>query len=182
MILAVSLSKSFGAGGAALVVGDPVLARTIILMGGTLTFGGPIHPGVLGAAVRSADLHLSSEHAERQTLLYERIDLVNRLVVELGLPVPSLDRTPITFVRVGTPENVIRMTKIMMTNGYFLNAAGYPAVPLREGGVRFTVTASHSLAEIEAMIFTLAEYINLPDEVDLTDESTDLIAASQTSV
>ncbi len=181
MIVAVSLSKSFGAGGAALAVGDPALARTIILMGGTLTFGGPIHPAVLGAAVRSADLHLSPEHAERQTLLYERIDLVNRLVVEHGLPVPSLDRTPITFVRVGSPDNVIRMTKVMMTNGFFLNAAGYPAVPLREGGLRFTVTASHSSAEIEAMITTLAKYLNLPDMIDLTAESTETAAVGTTS-
>lgn len=169
-IVAVSLSKSFGAGGAALAIGDPALAQKILLVGGTLTFGGPIHPAVLGAAVRSADLHLSDEHAERQAQLYDRIDLVNRLVDEAGLAVPSLARTPITFVRVGTSDDAIRMTKIMMTNGFFVNAAGYPAVPIREGGVRFTVTAAHSTADIEALISTLAEYVSPPDVIDLTEE------------
>ena len=170
-VVAVSLSKSFGAGGAALAIGDPALAQRILLTGGTLTFGGPIHPAVLGAAVRSGDLHLSREHAERQEVLYERIDLVNKLVDECGLSVPSLARTPITFVRVGTSDDAIRMTKIMMANGFFVNAAGYPAVPIREGGVRFTVTAAHSAAEIEALIYTLAEYTNPPEVIDLTEEA-----------
>jgi len=37
--------------------------------------------------------------------------------------------------------------------------------------VRFTVTAAHSAAEIEALIYTLAEYTNPPEVIDLTEEA-----------
>ncbi len=96
-------------------------AQRILLMGGTLAFGGPIHPAVLGAGIASAALHLSPEHEDRQGRLYERIDLVNQLVVECGLPVPSVARTPISFVRIGMSDQVIRMAKILMANGFFVN-------------------------------------------------------------
>ena len=171
IFLAVSLSKSFGAGGGAIVCANETDAQRILLMGGTLAFGGPIHPAVLGAGIASAALHLSPEHEDRQGRLYERIDLVNQLVLECGLPVPSVARTPISFVRIGMSDQVIRMAKILMANGFFVNPAAYPAVPRRQGGIRFTVTADHHLADIKAFLFTIAEYMAVPDEIDLTSGS-----------
>jgi len=170
IFVAVSLSKSFGAGGGAVICHDERTARKILLTGGTLTFGGPIHPAVLGAAVRSADLHLSPEHAERQKKLYDRIDTVNNLTKELQLPVQMHDRTPITFVRVGTTEQSIRCAKAMMVEGFYVNVAAYPAVPRGRGGIRFTVTADHSINDIESLICALSAFTNPPQMVNLRDE------------
>lgn len=174
IFVAVSLSKSFGAGGGAVVCHDEGTARKILLTGGTLTFGGPIHPAVLGAAVESADLHLSPEHAERQERLYDRIDLVNSLAKELQLPVQMHDRTPITFVRVGSTEQSIRCAKAMMAQGFYVNLAAYPAVPRERGGIRFTVTADHSLDDIERLITALSAYTNPPETVDLRAENSEV--------
>ena len=62
LVVAVSLAKSFGSGGAALAFHDAGLARKVLLRGSTFTFSGPIHPAELGAAVVAADIHLSPEH------------------------------------------------------------------------------------------------------------------------
>lgn len=167
MFVAISLSKAFGAGGGALVCGDEEAAQTIIHTGGTLTFGGPIHPAVLGAGIASADILLSPEHVERQTRLYERIDLTNDLLRRHGLETPATERTPIFFVEVGSTDQAIRMAKIMMMNGYFVNVSAFPVVPRGRGGIRFTVTADHSLADIETMVGTLAEFLDLPEDIDL---------------
>ncbi|HDH24877.1 MAG TPA: aminotransferase class I/II-fold pyridoxal phosphate-dependent enzyme, partial [Actinobacteria bacterium] len=59
MVVAGSLSKSIGAGGGALVFPDEKTARRVRTLGGTMTFSGPLHPAELGAALASADIHLS---------------------------------------------------------------------------------------------------------------------------
>ncbi|MDH3397776.1 MAG: aminotransferase class I/II-fold pyridoxal phosphate-dependent enzyme, partial [Acidimicrobiia bacterium] len=59
MVIAVGMAKSFGSGGAALAFADPDFASRVLLTGGPLTFSGPIHNAELGAAVASADIHLS---------------------------------------------------------------------------------------------------------------------------
>ena len=168
MFVAISLSKAFGAGGGALVCGDEAAARTITHTGGTLTFGGPIHPAVLGAGIASAEILLSPEHVDRQTRLLDRIDLVNKLIERHGLTTPAVERTPIFFVEAGTTDRAIRMAKIMMMNGYFVNVSAFPVVPRGHGGIRFTVTADHEFADIEAMLGTLAQFLDLPDDIDLS--------------
>ena len=44
MVVAVSLSKSFGTGGAAVVFPDAAMVRRVQVAGGTFLFSGPIHP------------------------------------------------------------------------------------------------------------------------------------------
>ena len=171
VVVAVSLSKSFGAGGGAIILSDEATARRILLTGGTLTFGGPIHPAVLAAGVESTKLHLSSEHADRQQMLFERIDLVNSLMDDYRLPGPEPHRTPIGFMKVGSIERSIRCAKYMMVQGFYVNVAGYPAVPRNQGGVRFTVTASHSKDDIEAFVAALAAFALPPERVNLRDNS-----------
>jgi 7-keto-8-aminopelargonate synthetase-like enzyme len=95
MVLATSLNKSFGAGGAALVFAEPEPRRKVRTCGATMMFSGPVQPPLLGAAIASAGIHLSDEIYELQRALRERFDHCNRLLSSVDLPIPSSPDSPV---------------------------------------------------------------------------------------
>lgn len=159
MVVAVSLAKSFGSGGAAIFFSDPRLADQVRLSGGTMTFSGPIHPAELGAAVASADIHLSDEHLGLQQAMHRQIQFVTDQIDSLHLPVPSRHRTPIWFVRIGSHDQALTVGRRMRDEGFYLNLASFPAVPLGASGLRFTHTLYHDEDLIGSMLETLAKQI-----------------------
>lgn len=172
MIVIGSLAKSWGAGGAVLVLPSEEMAEMVLLAGTSFTFAGPVHPAELGAAVAAADIHLSSERDERERRLMESIDYVRDRLVEDQLPAMSLERTPLWFVRMGTPENAIELARRMMADGFFTNVSGFPLVPLGMDGIRFTNTLYHTEAHLERFMDALAR--NVPDLVVPMDGRVDL--------
>jgi 7-keto-8-aminopelargonate synthetase-like enzyme len=174
MIVAASLAKSLGAGGAALVFHDPDLAARVQIAAGPMTFSGPLHPAELGAAVAAVEIMLSDEQPEMQRRIDEQIRLVARLGRELGLPFGAFAHTPIWFAQIGKHDDAVEVGRRMIEDGYFLNLASFPAVPLGQSGLRFTHTLFHDLDQIEAMLRTLAGHIlSIIGErlIDLTDGS-----------
>jgi 7-keto-8-aminopelargonate synthetase-like enzyme len=175
MVLAVGLGKAFGSGGAALAFADPDFARRVLHTGGPLTFSGPIHNAQLGAAVASADIHLSPEHAELQSRLHEQIAFAGDILARHRLPVMGFEPTPIWFVRVGRNDQVMDMTRRLMDDGFFINPSAYPAVPRGYGGIRFTHTLHQTQDQIESLVEAIARHLpQVTDEpgvlIDLTTE------------
>ena len=156
LVVAVSLAKSFGSGGAALAFPDKAMAERVQMSGGTLVFSGPLHPAQLGAAIASADIHLSPELEERQAVLHQQINLMREGLVAANLPVVNTDSTPLWFVRVGGSEQGMELGRRMMDDGFYLNFAAFPAVPVGQAGLRLTHTLYHTADQIEAMIDSLA--------------------------
>ena len=176
MVVAAGFAKSFGSVGAVLAFGDPAIARRVRLVGGPLTFSGPIPPPDLGALVESAAIHLSPEHANRQARFLGDIEWVRSEIVRRGLPVASLAISPIWFIRVGSPSRVAEMIVRLMTDGYYLNAAAFPAVPLGEGGIRFAQTLHNTREQLTGLMDAigrhLPEVISDPEIiVDLRDDA-----------
>jgi 7-keto-8-aminopelargonate synthetase-like enzyme len=136
---------------------DPELADLIELVGPPLTFGGPIPPAALGAAVASADIHLSDELVERQVEFKSRIDLVNRLAGEMGIPLADLDPTPIWYLEMGAYEAMADLFLGMRDDGFFLNGSAFPVVPHGQAGLRFTITLYNTAKQIEDMLTCLHE-------------------------
>ena len=157
LVVSAGLSKSFGATGGIIATPDPDLAYTIGIAGAPLIFGGPVPPAALGAGIASADIHLSPELAERQALLDERISFVNRFAAEIGLAFTASDHTPIWFLDTREAPRATEMLNVMKEAGFYLNGALYPVVPRGHAGLRFTVTAYHSLDQIESMLTCLHE-------------------------
>ena len=176
MIVAASLAKSLGAGGAVLVFPDVELANRVQIAAGPMTFSGPLHPAELGAAVAAVEIMLSDEQREMRDRMDEQIRLVARLGRELGLPFGAFDHTPVWFARIGKHDDMIEIAKRMLASGYYLNPASFPVVPLGHSGLRFTHTLFHDVDQIEAMLRTLGEHIlDVVGElvVDVTDGATD---------
>lgn len=160
MILCTSLNKSFAAGGGAIVLPNKEMKRSVMNCGGTLVFSGPIQPPMLGATIASVKLHLSETISVRQEKLKELVDFANVRMEELGLPQHSVNDSPIFFIPVGYPKVTSQIAMRMKNKGFYLNAAGFPAVPMNKSGLRFTITLNLTQEDVNAMLTTLQrEYV-----------------------
>ena len=175
LVVAVSLAKSFGAGGAALAFPDKAMAERVQMSGGTMVFSGPLHPAQLGAAVASADIHLSPELEERQTVLDHQMSLVKSGLLAAGLPVVDTEQTPLWFIRIGGSEQAFELCRRMLDDGFYLNVSAFPVVPVGQAGLRVTHTVYHTDHQIEAMIESLArnyQAIGKPEIIfDISDDA-----------
>ncbi len=159
MVVAVGLAKSFGATGGVIAAADEALIEQVTLCGGTFSFSGPIQPADLAAGVASTRIHLSEELIERQAELRRRIDLVRSGLVDLQLPVLSVERTPIWFVRIGTPDRVVELVHRLIEEGFYVNPASFPAVPMGLAGIRFTQTLLNDEDQIERLLDALGRHV-----------------------
>ncbi len=182
LVVVVGLAKSFGATGGVIAIPDAELADLVELVGPPLTFGGPIPPATLGAAVASADIHLSDELAVRQAEFRKRIDLVNSLAVEMEIPLADLSPTPIWYLDVGDYDSMAKVFVGMRDSGFFLNGSAFPVVPHGHAGLRFTITMHNSARQIEDMLTALRERsLEVIGETEIVIDLTSEIAAEEKS-
>ena len=160
MILATSLNKSFASSGGVLVFPNEEMYRKVKNCGTTMIFSGPVQPPMLGAAIASAKLHQSEEIIQLQSDLKEKIEFTNRRLEELELPQYLKTDSPLFFIPVGLPRVILTIIKRMKKKGFFLNSAGFPATPIKKGGLRFMITNNLSIEQIDNMLTLLrGEYI-----------------------
>ncbi len=159
LIVAASLNKSFAAAGGALIFPDAELRRRVRTTGGPMIFSGPVQPPMLGAALASAEIHLSAELADRQRALRERIALFDELAEEFCLPLATRDATPIRYVPLGLPRVVLDVVEGLLEDGYYTNYGAFPAVPMKHAGVRMTLTLHHRPDDIRELVGALARRV-----------------------
>jgi 7-keto-8-aminopelargonate synthetase-like enzyme len=159
MVVATSLCKAYGAGGGALVFPNASMHRRVKNCGGPMIFSGPIQPPMLGAAIASARIHLSSEIDRLQAELQDRIALCNRLLKVYEIPVACSSQSPIFYIKVGHPHNAGDLAKCLLDEGFYTNHAVYPAVSRRKSGIRFTLTRHLSFEDIHGLISTIARIL-----------------------
>ena len=174
MVLVAGLSKTFAANGAVLAFGDPAMRQRVVFTGSSFTFSGPVQIASLAAAVASADIHLSKEHELLQQRLNRQIDLARDLLLEYKLPIKRQDQSPIWFVRVGKVDAAIKLVRELMDDGYYVNPAGDPAVPIGSAGIRFTQTLHHTEEDLRGLIKAIARHMPAPEPeivIDLRDSA-----------
>lgn len=159
IVLATSLNKAFSAGGGCLVFASEAERERVRICGGPMVFSGPLQPPMLGAALASARLHLSDEIVERQQRLAQHVAFANRAVRDAGLLLLCDSDSPILFVGLGRPDVVFEVAQRMRDDGCYVCASAYPSVPMKLGGIRLTLTAAHTRAQIEGVVERLAEHV-----------------------
>ena len=152
MVLATSFAKAFGTGGAAFVFPEGELARRVKTLGGPLIYSGPMQPPMLGGTIASAKIHLSPEIYSLQNDLKEKIEWTNNLLIESGLPVMSSATAPIFFIGMGLPKVGNNIVKRLFNDGFYVNLSVFPAVPLKNTGIRFTITRHLTNSNIKDLI------------------------------
>ena len=159
VFVAVSLNKSFGAAGGAVVFPSARLRDRVRLRGGPTRYSGPIQPPMLGAALASARIHLSEELPCLQEELRERLRRRNELAREWDFPLVSGGDVPLGYLRLGSPHLAQSLTRRLLEAGIYANVASFPAVPPDAAGVRFTLTRHHSLDDVHCLLGHVAELL-----------------------
>ena len=155
IIVGTSLNKAFASGGGAIICGKKEWAELIMKCGGPMITSGPMQPAGLGAANAAADLHLNGEIKKFQKKLKDNILYTHLLLEKARLPNLSEKDSPIFFIGTSIPSVAYNIIEKMMSNGHYLNLGIFPAVPIKNTGVRFTITAVHSFEQIEKMVVDL---------------------------
>jgi 7-keto-8-aminopelargonate synthetase-like enzyme len=159
VVVALSLNKAFSAAGGAVVLPSAAQRDAIRWFGGPMLFSGGIQPPMLGAAVASARLHLTSEFDELQRRLRSRIERVHAMAGKLGVPLASDDLTPIAFVPCGRHEFSFSLCHALRRRGFYIAAAVFPAVPYNKSGLRLTISLHNDDRDTDRVMEAIAEEI-----------------------
>jgi|GEM_PF-64840 len=176
MVIATSLSKAFAAGGSALVFKSKEEAERVRMCGGPMVFSGPLQPPLLGAALGSARLHLTDELVQLQAVLQERVRYCNKLLKDAEMPLLVDNDAPIRFIRLGLPRVASEVASRLAKDGYYANVSMFPSVPMKRGGLRLGITATHSKQDIEGLVAALSRRVpEVLKEEGMTREDLDAL-------
>jgi 7-keto-8-aminopelargonate synthetase-like enzyme len=156
-----SLNKAFSAAGGVLALPSRGLARLLRYVAAPLMFSGPIPPPMLGAAVASAELHLSDELPALQAELAARIDHTLARAEALAVPLATRHRTPIFFVPCHSSGHLIATVRKLWLAGFYVCPSAFPAVPVNQPGIRFTITLHNQRDDIDAFLAALKMALSL---------------------
>ncbi|MCK0191906.1 aminotransferase class I/II-fold pyridoxal phosphate-dependent enzyme [Arenibacter sp. F20364] len=147
-----TLSKTFGASGSVFTCANAKMYSKIKNFGGPLTFSAQLEPASVAAAIASADIHLSSEIYSLQADLVDRITYFNMLLSESELPLVEHNNSPVFYIGTGMPVTGYNFVNRMMKEGYFVNLGLFPAVPVKNTGVRITISRHNQKEEIKGLV------------------------------
>ena len=165
-----TLSKTFGASGAVAVTSDKALHSKIKTFGGPLTFSAQLEPASVGAAIASADIHLSPEIYRFQAELQAGIKYFNSLLENTELPLINKNTSPVFYIGTGMPITGYNFVQRLLKEGFYVNLGIYPAVPVKNTGVRITISRHNKARDIKELVQAM-EY-HFPKALEET--STDL--------
>ncbi len=159
VIVAVSLAKAFGTGGGALVFHDRSMRERVQSCGGPQIFSGQLPPSVLGAAIASANIHLSDEMPWLQHELSGRITQARSMLHARDVSAVCAFPGPIVFVGTIKLDATMAVARELQNEGFWVNVAGFPATPRNGSGLRFTLSNHVTPDDISALCEAIAHHL-----------------------
>ena len=92
--------------------------------------------------------------------LADRIRHIHDCAREVGVPLAAAHSSPIFFVRCGPVNLSISSTRAVWDRGYYVCVTAFPAVPMNDGGIRFTASRHQSFEDIERFLGVLGEVLD----------------------
>jgi len=176
MVLVTTLSKTFGASGAVVLCGDPNLHAQVKNFGGPLTFSAQLEPAAVAAATAAAKIFLSPEITVLQNTLMERIALMNSLLSATDIPLVANCNTPVFYVATAMPQTAYLLVNRLMEEGCIVNPGIFPAVPVKNAGLRITVSNHNEPQHIETLVQALIHHY--PLALEQTNNSLQTVRAA----
>ena len=152
MVVVTSLNKAFAASGGAVILPNNEWKRKIRTCGGPMIFSTPIQPPMLAAGIASANMHLDSDFDILQNELTNNINYLVNQLDKHNLPDISESDSPIFYLPTSYPKVSYNLTKRMMTEGFYLTPALFPAVSMRRAGIRYCVNAKNTTTQIKDLV------------------------------
>ncbi|WP_026752986.1 aminotransferase class I/II-fold pyridoxal phosphate-dependent enzyme [Sediminibacter sp. Hel_I_10] len=159
MLLFGTLSKTFGASGSVLVCSNKKMYREIKTFGGPLTFSAQLEPASVAAATASAEIHLTPEIYQLQEDLKKRIQYFKTVINQTDLPLIDHNDSPVFFIGTGMPQTGYSFVNRLMKEGYYTNLGLFPAVPVKNTGVRITISRHNQLEDIKGLVEAMAYHL-----------------------
>nr|WP_298114104.1 8-amino-7-oxononanoate synthase [uncultured Pseudomonas sp.] len=161
-VLVGTLGKAFGTAGA-FVAGSEELIETLVQFARPYIYTTSQPPALACATLKSLEL-LRSEHWRREHL----DDLIKRFragAQAIGLQLMD-SATPIQPILVGDSARALQLSQLLRERGLLVTAIRPPTVPAGSARLRVTLSAAHSLAQLELLLEALAECWALLPEAD----------------
>jgi 8-amino-7-oxononanoate synthase len=108
------------------------------------------------AEATRASLRIVAAEEWRRERLQGLIQRFRHGVRRIGLPLAE-SSTPIQPIVLGTPERAHRWGQALQRAGILVAAIRPPTVPEGSARLRITLTAAHSVAQVDALLSVLAE-------------------------
>ncbi|GGX90936.1 8-amino-7-oxononanoate synthase [Litchfieldella qijiaojingensis] len=161
-VLIGTLGKALGSAGA-FVAGDEPLIEALIQFARPYIYTTAQPPGVASATLRALDI-LATE-PEHRVRLHDNIHYFRVGAADHGLPLlPST--TPIQPLLLGTNARVMAWRDVLVQRNFLVGAIREPTVPHGQARLRLTLSARHTLDEIDALLDCLGELAkHAPPEV-----------------
>ncbi len=122
----------------------------------------------MAACIASADIHLSEEINFRQEALHGKMQFFVDKSNELNLTLVRQDLSLMCFIGTGSnPHHSIDIAHDLQKNGFFVNASTFPIVPMKNAGLRITLTIN---CEEETLNSLLLSIKNRMDERETNTE------------
>jgi len=150
-ILMATLGKAVGTAGA-FVAGSADLIDALLQFARTYVYTTAMPPALAVASL--AAVGVARSEAWRREHLAMLIDRFRRGASALGLSLcPS--RTPIQPLLLGRAERAVQLASALEADGFLVIAIRPPTVPAGQSRLRITLTAQHSVADVDRLLQAL---------------------------
>jgi len=152
-VLVGTLGKAFGTAGA-FVAGSEELVETLVQFARPYIYTTSQPPALACATLKSLEL-LRSEHWRREHL-NALIKRFREGAQAIGLELMD-SATPIQPILIGDSGRAMQLSQLLRERGLLVTAIRPPTVPAGSARLRVTLSAAHSLAQLELLLEALAE-------------------------
>ena len=152
--------KALGTAGA-FVAGSEALIEFLIQRARTFVFSTAPPPALAAATRASLSLVASGEGAERRAYLSALISRFRQGCADLGVAL-SPSSTAIQPLVLGAEARALAVSRALLARGYWVAAIRPPTVPVGTARLRITLTAAHTLTEIDGLVDALAAVLKAP--------------------
>lgn len=152
-VLVGTLGKAFGTAGA-FVAGSEELIETLVQFARPYIYTTSQPPALACATLKSLEL-LRSEHWRREHL-NALIQRFRQGAQAIGLELMD-SATPIQPILIGDSGRAMQLSQMLRERGLLVTAIRPPTVPAGSARLRVTLSAAHSLAQLELLLEALAE-------------------------
>jgi 7-keto-8-aminopelargonate synthetase-like enzyme/acyl carrier protein len=155
VIYIAGMSKAFSSFAAFIVCLNREMEQKLRLSS-TYVFSGPIPVASLASSLAGLTVN-EKEGDQIRVRLYQLSERLASGARSLGFAVDNYGSFPIVYVVTGAPEATVRALNIAWERGLLVSPGIFPAVSIHHGGLRFSVTAINTEAEIDTALSILEE-------------------------
>jgi 8-amino-7-oxononanoate synthase len=155
-ILMSTLGKAIGSYGA-IVSGSEALIESLIQFARPYIYTTALPPAV--AAVSCTALEILSKEPERRQHLHSLIAHFKAGAQHRNIQLMASD-TAIQPILVGDSGRCLKLSQRLLEAGFYVGAIRPPTVPVNTARLRVTLSAAHSIADVDSLLDRLAEVLN----------------------